>query len=46
MKTGQTTGVTYWEGSVAAEGRYGGQDVKGRGYMELTGATQAMDKRL
>ncbi|MDJ0876376.1 MAG: lipocalin family protein, partial [Desulfobacterales bacterium] len=46
MKTSQTTGVTYWEGSVAAEGRYGGQEVKGRGYMELTGATQAMDERL
>ncbi|MDJ0884088.1 MAG: lipocalin-like domain-containing protein [Desulfobacterales bacterium] len=46
MKTSQTTGVTYWEGSVAAEGRYGGQEIKGRGYMELTGATQAMDERL
>ena len=46
MQTGKTTGVTYWEGSIAAAGRYEGQNVKGRGYMELTGRKQAMDERL
>lgn len=46
MQTGQTTGVTYWEGSVTAAGRLGEQEVKGRGYMELTGGKQAMDEKL
>jgi predicted secreted hydrolase len=46
MTTSRTTGVTYWEGSVTAEGRMAGQDVKGRGYMELTGQAQAMDDKL
>ncbi len=46
MKTGETTGITYWEGSVTVEGRHGAQAVKGRGYMELTGRKQAMDERL
>ena len=46
MQTGQTTGVTYWEGSVTVEGRHGDKAVSGRGYMELTGREQAMDERL
>ncbi len=46
MQTGKTTGVTYWEGSITVEGRYEGQKVNGRGYMELTGRKQAMDERL
>jgi predicted secreted hydrolase len=46
MITSQSTGVTYWEGSVTAEGRLGRQAVTGRGYMELTGQVQAMDERL
>ena len=46
MITSRSTGVTYWEGSVTAQGRMAGQDVKGRGYMELTGQVQAMDDKL
>ena len=46
METGRTTGVTYWEGSITAEGSSGGKPVKGRGYMELTGRNQAMDEKL
>ncbi len=46
MQTGQTTGVTYWEGSIAVEGLDGDKPVKGRGYMELTGRQQAMDEKL
>jgi predicted secreted hydrolase len=46
MITTHSTGVTYWEGSVAVEGRYGAKQVKGRGYMELTGQSQGMDGKL
>ncbi len=46
MITSRSTGVTYWEGSVTAQGRMAGQDVNGRGYMELTGQVQAMDDKL
>ncbi len=46
MVTRQSAGVTYWEGSITVEGQYGGQAVRGRGYMELTGRQQAMDERL
>jgi predicted secreted hydrolase len=35
------TGVTYWEGSVRAEGRDRGKPVRGVGYVELTGYTGA-----
>lgn len=37
MKTKQTTGVTYWEGSVGIAGRSGNVRVGGGGYVELTG---------
>lgn len=37
MITAGSTGVTYWEGSLAVTGRAGGDPVKGRGYLELTG---------
>ena len=29
--------ISYWEGSVRARGRRGGGDVRGRGYLEMTG---------
>jgi predicted secreted hydrolase len=35
--TGRSTGITYWEGVVAARGKSGGRDVTGEGYVELTG---------
>jgi predicted secreted hydrolase len=37
MQTPGSTGVTYWEGSVAANGSVADQTVQGRGYVELTG---------
>jgi predicted secreted hydrolase len=37
MKTPETTGVTYWEGSVSVAGFLKGQTVSGMGYTELTG---------
>jgi predicted secreted hydrolase len=35
--TQESTRVTYWEGSVKAEGRYQGDSIKGMGYVELVG---------
>lgn len=32
-----SSGFTYWEGAISAEGTIGGQSSKGRGYVELTG---------
>jgi predicted secreted hydrolase len=37
LQTGQSTGVTYWEGAVDAAGTIGGKRVNGRGYLEMTG---------
>mgnify|MGYP001814767770 CR=1 FL=1 len=37
MKTLQTTGTIYWEGSVSVVGQSGGQKVNGAGFVELTG---------
>jgi predicted secreted hydrolase len=37
MQTGTTSGVTYWEGSVAASGSAKGLPVQATGYVELTG---------
>jgi predicted secreted hydrolase len=37
MHTLQSTGVTYWEGSVSAKGTKGGSPIDGQGYVELTG---------
>ncbi|RPJ75959.1 MAG: carotenoid 1,2-hydratase [Desulfobacteraceae bacterium] len=37
MRTAGTTGITYWEGSVAVKGTKGGSRIEGRGYVELTG---------
>jgi predicted secreted hydrolase len=43
MDTRRTTGVVYWEGSVAVEGTAAGQPVTGVGYVETTGYAQAFD---
>ena len=43
MKTTQTTGTTYWEGSVSVKGQAGRKQVAGRGYVELTGYAKAFD---
>jgi predicted secreted hydrolase len=37
LTTRKSTLVNYWEGSVRVQGRYKGQDIGGRGYVELTG---------
>lgn len=37
LRTGRSTGVTYWEGAVAGTGRAGGAPVTVEGYAELTG---------
>ncbi|MEW6125745.1 MAG: lipocalin-like domain-containing protein [Acidobacteriota bacterium] len=37
LQTTESTGVTYWEGSVSIEGTSRAQVVGGRGYLEMTG---------
>jgi predicted secreted hydrolase len=37
MRSGASTGVTYWEGSVSAKGTKGDSPIEGFGYVELTG---------
>ena len=37
LDTGDSTGVTYWEGAVTVTGRVGDRPVRGRGYLEMTG---------
>ncbi|MCC6484139.1 MAG: carotenoid 1,2-hydratase [Armatimonadetes bacterium] len=37
LVTAGTTGVSYWEGAVRAEGSHAGRSVSGEGYVELTG---------
>ncbi|MCI0485619.1 MAG: carotenoid 1,2-hydratase [Blastocatellia bacterium] len=37
LRTPDSTAVTYWEGSVTAEGTSKGSKVQGRGYLEMTG---------
>ena len=43
MHTSGSTGVIYWEGSVAVEGTRAGQPVVGQGYVELTGYANGFD---
>ena len=37
LRTGRSTGVTYWEGAIDVRGTRGGTPVTGRGYLEMTG---------
>ena len=37
LDTANSTGVTYWEGAVAVRGRIGEREIRGRGYLEMTG---------
>jgi predicted secreted hydrolase len=41
LDTAQSTQVVYWEGSVDISGTKAGKDMKGEGYMELTGYDKA-----
>ena len=43
LSTGETTNVTYWEGSVNVSGRMSGRPVQGKGYVELTGYAGKFD---
>ena len=46
MKTKESTGVTYWEGSVSVRGIKTGRRINGQGYVELTGYAKAFDTPL
>ena len=46
MRTYKTSGITYWEGSVAINGTKNGRSVEGQGYVELTGYAEAFDAPL
>jgi predicted secreted hydrolase len=46
MKTKESTGVTYWEGSVSVRGIKTGHQIKGKGYVELTGYAEGFDAPL
>jgi predicted secreted hydrolase len=46
MRTNESTGVTYWEGSVSVRGSKGESKINGQGYVELTGYTKALDTLL
>jgi predicted secreted hydrolase len=37
LRTPESTGVTYWEGSVNIAGLSGASKIRGRGYLEMTG---------
>ncbi len=43
MQTSESTGVTYWEGSVSIRGTRGANPIKGQGYVELTGYAESFD---
>jgi predicted secreted hydrolase len=42
LRTGRSTGVTYWEGAVAGTGSIAGSPVAAEGYAELTGYAGGM----
>jgi predicted secreted hydrolase len=46
MRTVESTGVTYWEGSVSVRGFKNGRRINGKGYVELTGYAKAFDAPL
>ena len=46
MRTQESTGVTYWEGSVSVRGSKKDRQIIGQGYVELTGYAKAFDAPL
>jgi predicted secreted hydrolase len=46
MRTNESTGVTYWEGSVSVRGLKERRRINGKGYVELTGYAKAFDAPL
>ena len=43
MLTSESTGVTYWEGSVSVKGTRDANQISGQGYVELTGYAESFD---
>lgn len=43
MRTTETSGVIYWEGSILADGLQDGKKLSGKGYTELTGYAEPFD---
>jgi len=43
MQTFESTGVTYWEGSVSITGTRNANPIQGQGYVELTGYAESFD---
>jgi predicted secreted hydrolase len=41
LRTAESTGVTYWEGSVTIQGAAGESPIRGSGYLEMTGYSGA-----
>jgi predicted secreted hydrolase len=46
MRTAESTGITYWEGSVDVNGTAEGRVIEGKGYVELTGYARPFDAPL
>jgi predicted secreted hydrolase len=46
LDLGRSTGVAYWEGAIDVTGRSAGQDVKGHGYLEMTGYKDSLGRIL
>jgi len=46
LRTGRSTQVTYWEGTIEATGTAQGKPLQGQGYMELTGYAERLSKKL
>ena len=46
LDLGRSTGVAYWEGAIDVTGRSAGQDVKGYGYLEMTGYKDSLGRVL
>ncbi|MEJ2718704.1 MAG: lipocalin-like domain-containing protein [Deltaproteobacteria bacterium] len=42
LSSGASTGIIYWEGAVRAQGSRDGKEIKGKGYVELTGYARAI----
>jgi len=46
LTTEESTGITYWEGSVEVRGESRGRTVAGEGYLEMTGYAGAFDAKI
>jgi predicted secreted hydrolase len=46
LRTGASSGVSYWEGAIDVRGRVGARPVTGRGYLEMTGYAGSMGRVL